>query len=216
MNFIGNNCKIDPTVTIGDNCCIGDNTIIRENVVIGNNVTICENCVIGDTPTIWGIESGDDERFNKKLIIEDGVTIKSHTIVERGGLTDASRIGKNTDIGSFCYIGHDAQIGEQCLVFPFVFFCGSVTLHNKVVVLSHATLFNDVVLGDATTIFHGTNVYRSTEPEEKIIGENGDTLKEYCRKRYFLKRSSKTLQRIKDLEDTINGKDRREHQEKIQ
>ena len=90
-----------------------------------------------------------------------------------------------------------------------------MTLHNKVLVLSHATLFNDVVLGDATTIFHGTNVYRSTEPEEKVIGENGDTLKEYCKKRNFLKHVSKTLQRIKDLEDTINGKDRRECQEEI-
>ena len=215
MNFIGNNCKIDPTAIIGDNCCIGDNTIIRENVVIGNNVTICENCIIGDTPTIWGIESGDDERFNKKLIIEDGVTIKSFTIVERGGFTEASWIGKNTNIGSFCYIAHDVHIGEDCLIFPYVFFCGCVTLHNKVVVLSHATLFNYVVLGYATTIFHGTNVFKSTEPESTIIGQHGDTLKEYCRRRNFLKHTSKTLQRIKDLEDTINGKNRRKHQKEI-
>ena len=216
MNFIGNNCKVDPSAVIGDNCIIGDNTIIRENVVIGNNVTICENCIIGETPTIWGIESGNDERFNKKLIIDDDVTIKSYTIIERGGLTEATRIHSNTGIGSFCYIAHDAQIGEQCLVFPYAFFCGSVTLKDHVVVLSHATLLNDVVLGEGTLVFHGTTVFKSTGPEEKVIGENGDTLKEYCRKRYFLKRSSKTLQRIKDLEDTINGKDRREHQEKIQ
>ena len=215
MNFIGNNCKIDPTVIIGDNCCIGDNTIIRENVIIGNNVTICENCIIGDTPTIWGIESDDDERFNKKLIIEDGVTIKSFTIIERGGFTEYSKIGRNTNIGSFCYIGHDAHIGKHCLIFPHVFFCGSVTLYNKVVVLSHSTLFNNVVLGYATTIFHGTNVFKSTEPESTIIGQHGDTLKEYCKKRNFLKHISKTLQRIKDLEDTINGKDRREYQEEI-
>ena len=214
--LIGENCKIDPSVVMGENCVIGDNTIIRENVILGDNVTICENCIIGDTPTVWGTQSADDEVFNKKLIIEDGVTIKSFTIIERGGLTDASRIGKNTDIGSFCYIAHDAQIGEDCLIFPYVFFCGSVTLHNKVVVLSHATLFNDVVLGDATTIFHGTNVFKSTEPEARIIGQYGDTLKEYCKKKNFLKCSSKTLQRIKNLEDAVNGKDSREHQETVQ
>jgi len=216
MNFIGTNCKIDPSVKMGDNCLIGDNVIIRQNVTLGNNVTICENCIIGDTPTIWGIQSGDDERFNKELIIEDGVTIKSFTIVERGGLTEASRIGKDTDIGAFCYIGHDAHIGEQCLIFPYVFFCGSVTLHNKVVVLSHATLFNDVVLGEATSVFHGSQVFKSTEPGARIAGVFGDTFKEYCKKKNFLKHISKTLQRIKDLEDTVYGKDCREHKETVQ
>ena len=216
MNFIGNNCKIDPTVTIGDNCCIGDNTIIRENVVIGNNVTIGENCVLGETPTVWNADCPESEVFNKKLIIQDGVTIRCNNIIERGGITDASIIGEGSMIGSFCYIAHDAIIGKACVIFPFVFFCGSVTLGNEVLIYSHSTIFNNVVLGDKSLVFHGTNVFKSTDKEGKAFGQYGDTLKEYCRKRNFLKRSSKTLQRIKDLEDTINGKDRREHQEEIQ
>ena len=216
MNFIGNNCKIDPTVTIGDNCCIGDNTIIRQNVVIGNNVTIGENCVIGETPTVWNAKDADSEIFNKKLIIKDDVTIRCSTIIERGGITDATILNEGSMIGSFCYIGHDANIGKTCIVFPYVFLCGSVTLEDQVLVLSHSTIFNNVVLGVGTVVFHGTNVFKSTEPDEKIFGQYGDTLKEYCKKRTFLKHISKTLQRIKDLEDTINGKDRREHQEEIQ
>lgn len=212
---IGNNCKIDPTAIIGENCCIGDNTIIRENVVIGNDVTIEENCIIGEAPTIWDADSADCDIFNKKLIIKDNVSIKSHTVIERGGLTSRSEIGEGTIIGPFCYIGHDARIGSKCVVFPYVFFCGNVTLKDNVVVLSHSTLFNFVVLDACTTVFHGTNVFQDSEKKAFIIGQHGDTLKEYCKKRNFLKRASKTLQRIKDLEDAINGKDRREHQEEI-
>ena len=216
MNYIGNNCKIDPTATFGDNVCIGDNTIIRENVVVGNNVTICENCVIGETPTVWDVKNAESDIFKKKLIIKDNVTIRCNTIIERGGLTDATIIDEGSMVGSFCYIGHDAIIGKCCTIFPYVFFCGSVTLKDEVMVYSHSTIFNNVVLGDKTIVFHGTNVFNSTDKYGNVFGQYGDTLKEYCKKRNFLKHSSNFLQRIKNLEDTINGKDRREHKEEIQ
>lgn len=216
MNYIGNNCKIDPTATFGDNVCIGDNTIIRENVVVGNNVTICENCVIGETPTVWDVKDAESDIFKKKLIIKDNVTIRCNTIIERGGLTDATIIDEGSMVGSFCYIGHDANIGKCCTIFPYVFFCGSVTLKDEVMVYSHSTIFNNVVLGDKTIVFHGTNVFNSTDKYGKVFGQYGDTLKEYCKKRNFLKHSSNFLQRIKNLEDTINGKDRREYKEEIQ
>ena len=80
MNFIGNNCKIDPTAIIGDNCCIGDNTIIRKNVIIGDNVIIGENCVIGETPSVWDASS-DDERFDKKRIVGDGCCFKPFVVI---------------------------------------------------------------------------------------------------------------------------------------
>ena len=216
MNYIGNNCKIAPTATFGDNVCIGDNTIIRENVVVGNNVTICENCVIGETPTVWDVKDAESDIFKKKLIIKDIVTIRCNTIIERGGLTDTTIIVEGSMVGSFCYIGHDANIGKCCTIFPYVFFCGSVTLKDEVMVYSHSTIFNNVVLGDKTIVFHGTNVFNSTDKYGKVFGQYGDTLKEYCKKRNFLKHSSNFLQRIKNLEDTINGKDRREHKEEIQ
>lgn len=216
MNFIGNNCKIDPTAIIGDNCCIGDNTIIRQNVVIGNNVTIGENCVIGETPTVWNADSAECDIFNKKLIIKDNVSIRCNTIIERAGINNEAVIGENTLIGSFCYIGHDANIGKECIFFPYVFLCGSVTLKNNVIIYSHSVVFNDIVLEDNSTVFYNSVAFKSTEKDGKVFGQYGDTLKEYCKKRNFLKHISKTLQRIKDLEDTINGKDRREHKEEIQ
>lgn len=211
MNYIGNNCKIDPTATFGDNVCIGDNTIIRENVVIGNNVTICENCVIGETPTVWDVKDAESDIFKKKLIIKDNVTIRCNTIIERGGLTDATIIDEGSMVGSFCYIGHDANIGKCCTIFPYVFFCGSVTLKDEVMVYSHSTIFNNVVLDDNTTVFHGANVFKDSEKKAFVIGENGDTLQEYCKKRNFLKHSSKTLQRIKNLEDTIDERNSKEY-----
>ena len=76
-------------------------------------------------------------------------------------------------------------------------------------------MFNDVVLEDNSTVFYNSVAFKSTEKDGKVFGQYGDTLKEYCKKRNFLKHASKTLQRIKNLEDTINGKDRREHQEEI-
>lgn len=216
MNFIGNNCKIDESVQLGDNVTICDNTIIRKNVIIGNNVTIEENCIIGETPTVWGVDDVNSDVWDRKLIIEDNVNIKCFTVIERGANGYGSIIGEGTGIGSHCYFGHDAIVGKHNLIMPYVFFCGGVVTGERVLIFSHVTVFNNVTIGNKTKVFHGANVFSSTKNNDFIIGENGDTLKEYCKKKNFLKCSSKTLQRIKDLEDTINGKDCREHQETVQ
>ena len=213
MNFIGNNCKIDPTAIIGDNCCIGDNTIIRKNVIIGDNVTIGENCVIGETPSVWG-SSPDDERFNKKLIIGDRCCFKPFVFIERGFSHD-SKIGNNCFFSSLCGVGHDLIMGDNCLLFPQTCLHGNVTVGDNVLFYTCSMVMNDVNIGSNSTIYFRSFVKKSFPERSFIIGEDSDTLKEYCKKRNFLKHASKTLQRIKDLEDTINGKDRREHQEEI-
>lgn len=207
MNYIGKNCKIDESVQLGDNVTICDNTIIRKNVIIGNNVTIAENCIIGETPTIWGVDDVSNDVWDRKLTIEDNVIIKSFTIIERGANSFGSIIGEGTGVGSYCYIGHDTVIGKNNLIMPYVLFCGGVVTGDRVIVFSHATIFNNVTIGKKTKIFHGANVFSSTKNNDFIIGENGDTLKIYCKKKNFLKYSLKNLQKNKDLGEANNGKD---------
>lgn len=214
MNFIGNNCKIDPTAIIGDNCCIGDNTIIRKNVIIGDNVIVGENCVIGETPSVWDA-SPDDERFDKRLFIGDGCCFKPFVVIERGFLHDA-KIGKNCFFSCLSGVGHDVIMGDNCLLFPQACLHSNVTVGDNVRFYTSSMVMDNITVGSNSIIYFRAFVKKSCKDDSFIMGEDSDTLKEYCKKRNFLKRASKTLQRIKDLEDTINGKDRREHKEEIQ
>lgn len=202
--FIGNNCKIDPTATIGKSCCIGDNTIIRKNVIIGNNVTICENCILGETPTVWDAECSN-KGFEGKLIIGNNCCIKPYVVIERGFCGHTS-IGDNCFISSGCGIGHDVHIGNDCIFFPFVCVLGNATIGNNTKALAYSLIGNGSVVGEDSIIYFKAFAKNSIEPKSFIVGQDGATLKEHCKKRKLLKRIDKLSQRIKILEDAIDGR----------
>lgn len=205
--FIGTGCKIDPTVVFGNNCCVGDNTIIRKNVVIGNNVTIGENCIIGETPSVFGLDPNDERFETKKLIIGNNVCIRAYVGIERGFFED-SKIGDGCIFLGFCAIGHDANIGMNCVFFPFSLLHGSTNLGDNVKVFSHSVIDNSAKVGKSSVVYTKSFVHKGANVEagSVIIGEEGDSLKQYCQKRRFLKNNKTFLKRLEVLEDAINGR----------
>ena len=165
---------------------------------IGNN---CKICVIGETPSVWDA-SPDDERFDKKLFIGDGCCFKPFVVIERGFLHDA-KIGKNCFFSCLSGVGHDVVMGDNCLLFPQACLHSNVTVGDNVRFYTSAMVMDNITIGSNSIIYFRAFVKKSCKDGSFIMGE-------------FLKRASKILQRIKDLEDTINGKDRREHKEEIQ
>lgn len=182
--IVGNNCYISKNAVIGNNVVVGNNVIIRDNVVIEDNVYIGNNNVIGDIPLFTGLKDPTQGR----LYIKNGANIGDFNIIERGCFRDAI-IENNSSVSFFCYIGHDVCIGKECVVFPHCMFCGRVTLEDGVEIGAHVKIFNDVVIGRLSRVFHGANVFKSCAEKSFIIGEHGDTLKGWAKKEAFLNKN---------------------------
>lgn len=202
--IVGSNCYIDPNTQLGEDCVIGNNTMIYGQVRIGNHVTIGPNSIIGNAPTCFGLEESD-ERFETPLIIEDNVFIGNLCVIERG-VDCPSKIGRGSMIGSLCYLAHEFDCGTGCFIYSHCFFCGRVKLGNGVLVLSNVTMFDKVSCGDNTIVFHRAIVSKSCEPRSFIIGERGEALKEYRKRERYIRRLAKYEERLKILEDRINGR----------
>jgi UDP-3-O-[3-hydroxymyristoyl] glucosamine N-acyltransferase len=68
--------------------------------------------------------------------IHPTASIQAHCVVESG-----ARIGANTVVGAHGYIGHDAQVGDDCLLHP------RVTILARCIVGSRVILHSGVVVG---------------------------------------------------------------------
>jgi len=129
---------------IGKNTIIAKSSKILDNVIIGNNVTIEDFCVIGFTSL---------NNKSKKLIIEDGVKINSHSVIYLD-----SEIGKNTIIGHRVLIrektkiGNNVQIGSYSDIEGYCTISSYAKLHSNVhigqhsKVMDYAWLFPYVIL----------------------------------------------------------------------
>lgn len=138
---------------IGADCVIHSNVTVREDSVVGDRVMLQPGCVIGGDGYGFVKHEGHFVKIPQigAVTIEDDVEVGSNTTIDRGRFTE-TRIGRGTKIDNLVQIGHNVQIGEDCLIVAQVGISGSttigsrVTLAGQVGVAGHLTIADDVVV----------------------------------------------------------------------
>jgi UDP-3-O-[3-hydroxymyristoyl] glucosamine N-acyltransferase len=149
--FIGKN------VVIGNNCAIHPNVTITDYTEIGNNVVIQAGSVIGSDAFYYNTKKNRDVWYKRmqscgNVIIEDDVEIGAGCTIDRG-VTASTRIGAGTKIDNLVHIGHDTNIGKNCL------FAGQVGIAGATVIEDGVTLWGQVGVSKTLTIGSNAVVY---------------------------------------------------------
>ncbi|MPY76621.1 MAG: UDP-3-O-(3-hydroxymyristoyl)glucosamine N-acyltransferase [Alphaproteobacteria bacterium] len=175
-------------VTVGAGARIGPDSLLHagarigERVEIGARAIIHQNASIGAdgfsfvTPDAGAAEearSGASDsvtaqnvvltRINSigTVIIGDDVEIGACTSIDRGTIS-ATRIGNCTKIDDLVMIGHNVEIGENCMICGQAGIAGSTRIGSRVVLAGqvgvgdHLTIGDDVVVGARSAV--GTNL----------------------------------------------------------
>jgi len=125
--------NISKKAKIGKNVVIGYCTKIADNVIIKNNVVIGDYCLIGFS----------SKKKSKKLLIEEGAKINSHTIIYGD-----TKIGKNSIIGHRVLIRekttieNNVQIGSFSDIEGFCKIYSYAKIHSNVHVGQHSKIMN--------------------------------------------------------------------------
>jgi UDP-3-O-[3-hydroxymyristoyl] glucosamine N-acyltransferase len=110
------------------------------------------------------------KEHGQKLIIGDNVEIGSCTVIHRGSWRPTI-IGKGTKIDSHVHIGHNIQIGDNCLIVTGTTIGGSATIGKKCFLGMNCTIKEGVKIADNVTIGMGAVVTKDiTEPNTTWAG----------------------------------------------
>lgn len=138
---IGKNVKILPGAFVGDNVSIGDNTILYANVTVYRDCEIGQDCIIHSGTTVGSdgfgfahTKMGEHVKIyqNGNVIIEDDVEIGANCAVDRA-VFGSTRIRKGCKIDNLIQLGHNADIGEYCILVSQCGIAGSTKLGRNVV-----------------------------------------------------------------------------------
>ncbi len=168
---ISKNCEIHSNVYIGDNCIIDEGTIIRPNVTIHANTEIGKNCKIKSNSVIGS--SGFGLYSDKKgihhhiphvgnVVIEDNVMIGSSCTIDRATI-NSTIIGQGTKFDNQVHIGHNVQIGMNCIICAQVAIGGSTKIYNNVVlggqsgIIDNLHIYDNVIIGPKSFIAKNVN-----------------------------------------------------------
>jgi UDP-3-O-[3-hydroxymyristoyl] glucosamine N-acyltransferase len=137
----------------GEGCTFGENVVLASRVVIGNNVRIDASAVIGRPGFGWAEKDGATRAVPQLggVVIEDDVCIGPLCTIDAGTLSP-TRIRRGSKIDAHVHVGHNADIGEGCMIAAQAGFAGSVVLGRGVLVGGQAGFADHVRVGDGARI----------------------------------------------------------------
>ena len=148
---IGDNVEIGPFCHITEKVVIGNGTTIASHVLIEGDTTIGENNRIFAHSAIGTIPQDLKYRGEEvRLLIGDNNTIREFAQINPGteGGGRITRIGSGNLLMGYVHVGHDVQIGDQCILANGTTLAGHVELGDYVVIGGLSAIHQFVKLGD--------------------------------------------------------------------
>lgn len=193
---IGAGTVIGPQCHVGADVRIGPGGLLREGVRIGARVVIGARFIAqpgvaigGDgfsfvTPEVSGVEKVRETLGERGEIraqgwarihslgaveIGDDVEIGANATVDSGTIRP-TRIGDGTKIDNLVMIGHNVEIGRDCLLCGHVGIAGSTRIGDNVVLAGKTGVSDNIFIGDNVITGGGTIVLANIPAGRVMLG----------------------------------------------
>ena len=151
---IGSFSKIFPMTVIYDECQIGQRCILHGGVVIGSDG-------FGFAPD-FSATGGEWVKIPQtgRVIVGNDVEMGASTTVDRGAMADTV-IGNGCKFDNQVQIGHNAKLGDHCVMAGCSGVAGSTELGNLCIIGGYSNFSGHLQIADRTTVSGGTSVTKS-------------------------------------------------------
>ncbi len=174
---LGENVTIHALVYLGDDVEIGDNTTVHPNVsllrgtVVGDNCIIHSGAVLGADGYGYLTSAGKHRKVPQigNVAVGSDVEIGANVTIDRAR-TGTTRIGRGTKIDNLVHIGHNCEIGEDCLIVAQVGLAGGVETGRNVIIAGQAGVKEQVKIGDQAVIAAQSGVFGDVPARAHISG----------------------------------------------
>lgn len=216
FTYIGDGVKLGKNVVIYPQCFVGDEVVVGDNTVLYPGVKVLERCKVGKSCILYpGVVVGADGfgyhfvagKFVKApqrgtVVLEDEVEVGANTTIDRARF-DVTVVKKGTKIDNLCQIGHNVQIGANCVIAGLTGIAGSAVLKDYVQVGGHAGIADHVTVGMGAKIAAKTGVMQDVAPGMKMAGTPADDGKLYMQREAAMRRLPQTLEKMRSLEAQV-------------
>ena len=223
---IGSHVSIGAGVTIGPDATIKDGVRIAHGVTIRARVVIQQGAVLGGdgfsfvTPepsaaeaarATLGDAGGEAQPWARihsvgGVEIGDDVEVGANSSIDCGTIR-ATRVGTGTKIDSLVQVGHNAQIGEHCLLCAQAGVAGSTVIGNHCVLGGQSGVSDNLTVGDGV-VLGGASVVMANVPAGRVmLGYPATQMKQQIESYKALRRLPRDLASLKKAVSKLTGSD---------
>lgn len=185
---------------IGRECVLWPHVVVRERCTLGDRVIIHANATIGADGFGYHQREGRHVKIPQIgiAVIEDDVEIGAGTCIDRAR-SGVTRIGRGTKIDNLVQIGHNADIGEDCVIVAQCGISGSTSLGHHVVLGGQVGLIDHLRIGNGVQVAAKSAVF-SDIPDGKIYrGIPATEVNLFGRQQVLVRRLPKLSKELREL-----------------
>ncbi len=228
---LGPRARIASHVSIAEGARIGADALILQGARIGPRVTIgdrfiCQpNAVIGGdgfsfvTPEKSGIEEiretlGARAEIRRQswtrihslgsVTIGDDVEIGANSTVDRGTVRD-TRVGSGTKIDNLVQLGHNVEVGRDCLLCGLVGVAGSARIGDRVVLAGQVGVSDNIFVGDDVIAGGATKIFTNAPAGRVLLGYPAVKMQSHVEMQKALRRLPRLAAEVAALKKMLSG-----------
>lgn len=185
---------------IGRDCVLWPGVVVRERVTLGDRVVIHPNCTIGADG--FGYLDRGGRRLKIPQVgtvrIEDDVEIGANSAVDRArhGVT---RIGRGTKVDNLVQIGHNCDIGEDCIIIAQAGVGGSTTIGSRAMIGGQVGIADHARIGDGAIVAGQSGVVNVVPAGARVQGMPAVANREFWRQVALVRRLPDWVERVREL-----------------
>ena len=225
---LGREVCIGPFVTLGRGCCVGDRTILQPGVTLGEEVRVGQDCllypgvtvldrctvgsrvilhagaVVGSDGFGFAEEGGAHMKIPQigNVIVEDDVELGANVTVDRGTF-GSTRIRRGTKIDNLVQVGHNCDVGEDCILVAQVGLSGSVRVGRGSVFAGQSGSVGHLRIGKDVKVGAKSAVTEDLADGAFVIGHPARDHREWKRSQAGLARLPELRKRVAELERRV-------------
>jgi UDP-3-O-[3-hydroxymyristoyl] glucosamine N-acyltransferase len=227
---IGARARIASHVSIAEGAVVGDDALIAQGARIGARVVIgarfiCQpGAVVGAdgfsfvTPEKSGVEEiretlGVRDSINAQswvrihslgsVQIGDDVEVGANACIDRGTIRDTV-IGRGSKLDNLVHVGHNVEVGEDCLLCGQVGIAGSTRIGNRVVLGGQVGVGDNLFVGDDVIAGGATKILTNVPAGRAVLGYPAVKMDTHIEMQKALRRLPRLAQKVADLEKVIS------------
>jgi len=164
---IAASCTVGPFCTVGPNVVLGEGCVLVSHVVLEGHTTFGARNKIFSFACL-GIAPQDLKYAGEPTRAEfgDDNTIREYVTVSRGttGGGGVTRVGSGNLIMAYVHIGHDCQVGNECILPNGATLAGHVTVEDFATLSANAPVHQFCTVGRYAYIGGGTTITQDVMP----------------------------------------------------
>ncbi len=226
---IGARARIASHASVGAEAVLGEDALIHEGVRIGARVRVGARVILHPgavvgadgfsfvTPETSGVEKaraslGDQgdivaqswTRIHSLGAVEvgDDVEIGANATIDRGTIR-STKIGRGTKLDNLVHIGHNVEVGQDCLLCGQVGIAGSARIGNRVVLGGQCGVSDNIFVGDDVVAGGATKIFTNAPAGRVLLGSPAMKMDTHVEAMKNLRRLPRLFRDVKALQKAV-------------